>query len=108
MRRATASGGRSVSAVAWPLAAHAQQAERIRHIGVLFANYAESDPAGQALVSTFVEGLKSLGWIVGKNVQIDVRWAGGEANQVSKLAGELVELRPDVLLAQSSGTVAPA
>jgi putative ABC transport system substrate-binding protein len=93
-------------AVTCPLAARAQQGERIRRIGVLFANYAESDPEGQGLVTAFVQGLKSLGWIVGKNVQIDLRWAGGEANQVLKLAKELVELRPDVLLGQSSGTAA--
>ena len=66
-----------VSATAWPLAARAQQPERMRRIGVLMA-YAESDPEGQALIAAFREGLQKLGWTEGRNIRIDTRWAAAD------------------------------
>ena len=61
-------------AAAWPLAARAQQAERMRRIGVLMG-YVESSSSGQALIAAFREGLQKLGWIEGRNTRIDIRWA---------------------------------
>jgi putative ABC transport system substrate-binding protein len=65
------------AAVAWPLAARAQQGERMRRIGVLMA-FAESDREGQALVAAFREGLQKLGWAEGRNIRIDYHWPGGQ------------------------------
>jgi len=90
------------SAVAWPLAAPAQQAERIRRIGVLVA-LAQDDPQGQARLAAFVQGLQELGWTNGRNVRIDTRWAAGDADRFRKYAAELIALAPDVILA-SGGT----
>jgi putative tryptophan/tyrosine transport system substrate-binding protein len=88
---------------AWPLAAHAQQPERMRRIGVLMA-LAENDPEEQVRYAAFVEGLQQLGWTDGRNVRIDVRWSAGDADRGRKYAAELVALAPDVILA-SGGTV---
>jgi len=82
----------------WSLAAHAQQSERMRHIGVLM-NIAENDPQAAVRTSAFVRGLAELGWSVGKNVRIDYRWTGGSANLYRKYAPELVALSPDLLVA---------
>ena len=91
------------AAVAWPLAARAQQPERMRRIGVL-AGQAANDSNGQARLAAFLQGLQELGWSVGRDVQIDIRWAGGNADDTRKYAAELVALAPDVIL--SSGTPA--
>ena len=64
------------AAVAWPLAARAQQAERMRRIGVLMST-ATDDPEGQARIAAFAQGLQQLGWTDGRNVRIDTRWAAG-------------------------------
>ena len=66
------------AAAAWPLAARAQHGDRMRRIGVLMA-HAESDPEGQANVAAFREGLQKLGWMEGRNLQIDTRWAAAQA-----------------------------
>jgi putative ABC transport system substrate-binding protein len=93
----------TVSAVtAWPLAARAQQRDRMRRIGVLMA-LAADDPAGQARFVAFVQALQELGWTDGRNVRIDTRWAGGDAERFRRYAAELVALAPDVILA-SGGT----
>src|SRR5262245_29880804 len=92
-------------AAAWPLAAHAQQPERMRRIGVL-TGQAANDPQGQARIAAFLQGLQELGWSVGRNVRIDIRWSGGNADDTRKYAAELVALEPDVIL--SSGTPAVA
>ena len=92
------------AAVAWPLAARAQQAERMRHIGVLMA-VAADDPEGQARIAAFLQGLQQSGWAVGHNVRIDTRWGAGDADRMRRYAAELVSLAPDVILA-SGGTVA--
>jgi putative tryptophan/tyrosine transport system substrate-binding protein len=93
-------------AVAWPLAARAQQGERVRRIGVLMG-YAESDLEAQAWVTAFVQGFKQLGWIVGRNVSIDYRFGAGDADRMRAYAEELVGLAPDVILAHSSPVLPP-
>jgi putative tryptophan/tyrosine transport system substrate-binding protein len=94
------------TAVAWPLAARAQQAERMRLIGVLMA-YAESDPEGQAWVAAFCERLQKLGWAEGRNVRIDFRWSAGNADDIRRHAAELVALVPDVILANGIPAATP-
>ena len=93
-------------AALWPLAARAQQADRMRRIGVLTA-IAADDPEGQARLTAFVQGLQQLGWTVGQNVRVDYRWGGSNADDTRKYAAELVALAPDVILAHSSASVAP-
>jgi ABC-type uncharacterized transport system substrate-binding protein len=94
------------AAVAWPLAASAQQGERIRRIGVLMG-IAADDPAGQVRLAAFLRGLQQLGWTEGRNVRIDIRWGAGDVERNRGLAAELVALAPDVILAHSSAAVAP-
>src|SRR5215468_25018 len=84
-------------AAAWPLAARAQQRERIRRIGVLMS-YDENDPEGKARISEFNQALAGLGWTDGRNVRIDLRWAGGDSNRMRALAQELVGLQPDIIV----------
>ena len=93
-------------AAAWPLAARSQQPDSVRHIGVLMTTAAD-DPAGQARIAAFLQGLQQLGWSVGRNVQIDTRWAAGDADRIRTYAAELVALAPDVVLATGSATVGP-
>src|SRR5499427_5261264 len=92
-------------AAAIPLVAAAQQPERARRFGVLMSTAAD-DPVGQARIAAFRQGLQKLGWTEGQNVQIDIRWAGGNADLDRKFAAELVSLTPDVILATASPTVA--
>jgi putative ABC transport system substrate-binding protein len=92
-------------AAAWPLAARAQQPDQMRRIGVLMG-YAESDLEAQAWVTTFVQGFKELGWIVGRNVSIDYRFGAGDADRVRAYAEELVGLAPAVILAHTSPVMA--
>ncbi len=92
--------------IAWPLAANAQQPERMRRIGVLMA-YAESDREGQAWVAAFWEGLQKLGWTEGRNTRIDTRWTTpADAESRQRFAKELVALRPDVILSHTTPTTA--
>jgi putative tryptophan/tyrosine transport system substrate-binding protein len=93
------------SVPAWPLAARAQQGERVRRIDVLMA-YAESDPEGQALVAAFREGLQKLGWTEGHNIRVDTRWAAADVELIQRFAREIVELRPDLILTQNTPTTA--
>jgi putative ABC transport system substrate-binding protein len=88
-------------AVAWPVAARAQQAERMRRVGVLMGR-GESDTEGQARIAAFREQFQRLGWIEGRNVQIEIRWQTPEADSLQRLAKELVTLKPDVLLSEST------
>jgi putative tryptophan/tyrosine transport system substrate-binding protein len=90
------------AAAAWPLAARAQQPERMRRIGVLM-NVAADDPEAPARIGAFSQGLAELGWTIGRNVRIDYRWYAGNADAARKYATELVALAPDVILA--SGTL---
>jgi putative tryptophan/tyrosine transport system substrate-binding protein len=90
-------------AVAWPFAARAQQAERMRRIGVLMSQAAD-DPVAQARAKAFQQGLQQLGWTDGRNVRTDYRWAAGNVENSSKYAAELLALAPDVILAMGSAT----
>jgi putative ABC transport system substrate-binding protein len=90
-------------AAAWPLAALAQQVDRIRRIGVLMA-YAESDQEAKARVAMVREGLQKLGWTEGRNIQIDTRWATTDAEKISRFAQELVASQPDVVLSSTTPT----
>jgi putative tryptophan/tyrosine transport system substrate-binding protein len=94
------------AAAAWPLAARAQQPERIRRIGVLL-NITADDPESQTRLAAFAQGLQSSGWIIGQNVRVDYRWGGGSADAISQHAAELVATAPDVILAQSTAAVSP-
>src|SRR5215472_14123466 len=90
-------------AAAWPLAARAQQRERMRHIGVLMTT-AAGDPEGQARIAAFLQGLQQWGWTVGGNVRMDIRFAADNA-ATRKQANDLASLAPDVILANSSAAV---
>jgi putative ABC transport system substrate-binding protein len=94
------------SAIVWPLAARAQQHERMRRIGVLM-NLAADDAEGQARLAAFLLGLQEAGWTVGRNVRIDLRWGAGDADRFRNQAAELVALAPDVILASSLPVVGP-
>ncbi len=89
------------AAAAWPLAARAQQAERMRRIGVL-SGAAADDPDTKARLAAFLQRLQQLGWTDGRNVRIDYRFAAGNAENYRKYAAELVALAPDVILAPGS------
>jgi ABC-type uncharacterized transport system substrate-binding protein len=89
-------------AAAWPLAARAQQGERMRRIGVLMP-FAADDPVGQARIAAFREGLEKLGWTEGRNIRIDTRWTStGDVESMQRFAKELVALQPDLILTQST------
>ena len=91
-------------AAAWPLAARAQQSERIRHIGV-FVTAAADNAEYQARVVAFQQALEQLGWTIGRNVRIDIRWATTNADRIRAYAGELVALAPDVILASGDSAM---
>jgi putative tryptophan/tyrosine transport system substrate-binding protein len=93
-------------AAAWPLAARAQQGERMRRIGVLLPAAAD-DAEFQARVGAFLQGLALLGWTIGRNVRIDTRWATTNAAEIRRHAAELAALAPDVILASGTSTVGP-
>src|SRR5262245_18084328 len=88
-------------AAAWPLAALAQQRERMRRIGVRMS-YVADDPAGQARLPAFAQQLAQSGWIDGRNVRIDLRWGATDPERIRSYAAELVALAPDVLVASGS------
>jgi ABC-type uncharacterized transport system substrate-binding protein len=88
------------AAAGWPLAARAQQGERVRRIGVLM-HLATDDPEGQARFAAFLQGLQQLGWTDGRNVRIDTRWGANNADR-GRYAAELVALAPDVILASTT------
>src|SRR5262245_40762159 len=90
----------------WPLAARAQQRERMRRVGVLMPGAAD-DPEFQARMTAFLQGLAQLGWLDGRNVRIDSRWGVANADRIRKHAAELVALGPDGILANSSAALAP-
>jgi putative tryptophan/tyrosine transport system substrate-binding protein len=89
------------STAVWPLAARAQQPDRMRRIGVLTSGAAD-DPGNQVRIAAFLQALRQLGWAVGHNVQIEYRWAAGSADDLRKYAAELVALAPDVILASGA------
>src|SRR5262249_40629866 len=89
---------------AWPLAARAQQGERVRRVGVLM-NLAVGDPEGEARIAAFVQALQRLGWSEGRNLRIDYRWAADDAGALHRYAEELSALAPDVILAADAPSV---
>jgi putative ABC transport system substrate-binding protein len=94
------------AAAAWPLAARAQQRERIRRIGVLM-NLNPDDEEGQARLAAFLQGLQEAGWAVGRNARIDLRWGGGDPESFRKQATELIALAPDVVFASGIPAAMP-
>ena len=94
------------TAAAWPLAARAQQPERMRRIGVLLPGAAD-DAEFQTRLAAFHQGLALLGWTIGRNVRIDTRWATTDAAEIRMHAAELAALAPDVILAPAATTVGP-
>ena len=94
------------AAAAWPLTARGQQGERMRRIGVLMPSAAD-DPEYQARLTAFLQRLAQLGWLDGRNVRIDTRWAAADADRIRKYAEELVALAPDVILAPGSAMTGP-
>jgi putative ABC transport system substrate-binding protein len=102
MRRREFIGGLGGAAVSWPIAARAQQpAERLRRIGVLIM-LDENDALAKTRLSAFTQALAGMGWSDGRNVRMDLRWAGSDINRIRVLAQELVGLQPDIILTSST------
>src|SRR5262245_57802260 len=94
------------AAAAWPVAARAEQGERVRRVGVLLP--ATADDAGfQAPFGAFLQALALLGWTIGRNVRVETRWATVNAAEIRRHAAELVALAPDVILAAGTSAVGP-
>ena len=91
------------AAATWPIAARGQQPEQLRRIGVLIG--IADDPEGQARLATFRAGMLDLGWSEGRNIQMDVRFTAGDANQARNYAAELIKLQPDVILASTAPVI---
>src|SRR5215203_478703 len=106
MKRREVIAGISAAAAAWPLGARAQQADRMRRIGVLMASAAD-DSDSQARIAGLLQGLQQLGWVDGRNVRIDIRWVTTNPDEIRKHAAELVATAPEVLVAAGTVTVAP-
>jgi putative ABC transport system substrate-binding protein len=94
------------SAAAWPVVARAQQPERVRRIGVLLGATEAQDPESQSRVKALREGLEALGWSEGRNIRIDYRFAGGDAEHIKAHAAELVNASPDLIVVNSSPALA--
>jgi putative ABC transport system substrate-binding protein len=94
------------TAAAWPIAARAQQAQRMRRVAALMP-YTANDPQSQNRNAAFLQGLQQLGWIVGRNLQIEYRWSEGNEDDTRKYAAELVALAPDVIFTAGSAAVGP-
>jgi putative tryptophan/tyrosine transport system substrate-binding protein len=93
------------AAVAWPLAAEAQQSDPVRRIGVLIGGVAPDDPDAQANMAAFLQVLQQLGWTEGRNVRIDYRWGLGNADNIRKYAAELAALAPDAIFASGNAAM---
>jgi putative ABC transport system substrate-binding protein len=98
-------GGAAASSLLPPFAVRAQQSSRLRRIGVLMA-LDESEPEGKAQLLGFTQGLSELGWTVGSNLQMEIRWGAGDVNRIGIFAKELVAMRPDVILSQGTPVTA--
>jgi putative ABC transport system substrate-binding protein len=92
-------------AAAWPLAARAQQGDRVRRIGMLML-FAENDPLVKTAVSAFTQALAGLGWTDGRNLRMAFRWAGDDINRIRAIAQELVSLQPDIILTNTTAPTA--
>ena len=93
------------AAAAWPLAARAQQGNRVRHIGVLIPGDDENDPVVKTAASAFTQALAELGWTIGRNVRMEVRRYGADINRIRALAKELVGLQPDIICTATTPAV---
>src|SRR6516162_4329481 len=93
------------AAAAWPLAARAQQGDRVRRIGVLHPGD-EHDPAWKPRISAFTQALANLGWTNGSNMRIEFRWAGGDINRIRTFAQELVGSQPDTIVTATPAATA--
>ena len=89
------------SAAAWPLAARAQQGDRVRRIGWLRSGD-ENDPVAKTVLAAFTQALAGFGWTDGRNVRMDLRWGGDDTNRIRALAHELVSLQPDIIVTNST------
>ncbi len=94
------------AAAAWPVVARAQQAERVRYVGIL-QNFPENDPVASVLNATFLKELRQSGWAVGNNIRIETRWTGNRSEDIRRHVAELVALTPDVILANGTSTLGP-
>jgi putative ABC transport system substrate-binding protein len=94
------------AAAGWPLAAQAQQAERVRRVGVLMLTSSD-EPESQTNIAAFLQGLQEAGWAVGRNLRIDYRWSGNDRTRLNQHATELISLGPDVVLAGTGATIQP-
>src|SRR5262245_13650848 len=94
------------AAASWPVAARAQQTERVRRIGVLM-NLSADDPEGQARLAAFLQGLQEAGWAVGRNLRVDISWGAGDTERIRKSATDLVALAPDVIMASTNQVMVP-
>jgi putative ABC transport system substrate-binding protein len=92
------------TAIAWPLAAQAQQPDRIRLVGMLMG-FAETDPTARSMVAAFRGALPKLGWTEGKNLRIELRWGGYDPGRIKELAKDLIDLRPDAILGQATPAI---
>jgi ABC-type uncharacterized transport system substrate-binding protein len=92
------------AAAAWPVVGRSQQVDQLRRIGVL-SNISESDTEAQSMVKALHRGLRELGWVNGRNVRIDHRWAAGNPRQAAAFAKELLALKPDVIVAHTTPSV---
>jgi putative ABC transport system substrate-binding protein len=102
MRRRDFIGAIGGAAAAWPIAAHAQQPERMRRIGVLMPGAAD-DPESKARIAAFQQALRDFGWSEGRDVHLDYRWGAGDTDRIRSFATELAALAPDAILAEGSG-----
>jgi putative ABC transport system substrate-binding protein len=105
MRRRDFIKGIGGTAGAWPFAARVQQPERMRQISVLMG-LSKNDPVFQSSMNTFVQGLAQAGWIEGRNVHMDVRWARGDIHRMQTLAKEIVKTQPTVILSSTTPVTA--
>src|SRR5262249_17410751 len=94
------------AAAGWPLAARAQQRERMRRIGWL-TSFAADDPVAQSYIGALLQGLQELGWSVGRNLRIDYRWGAADADLKRRHAGDLVALAPDVIVTTGDSNTEP-
>ena len=97
LRRREFIAGFGGAVASWPLAARAQQGDRVRRIGVLMP-LDENDPEGKRRYSAFTQALAGLGWTDGRNLRMDLRWGGDETNRIRALAQALVGLQPDIIV----------
>jgi len=98
-------GAVAAAAFAWPLSTSAQQSDRIKLVAILMSS-TENDPEGRARIAAFRRGLKELGWIEGRNLRIETRWAGADIDRIRAFTAELIALAPDVIVGNSSPVLA--